>query len=44
VETEECPLVLDYIARKRLCGITIDHVEKAINTVYGEDRFIEPGE
>ncbi len=42
VETEECPLVLDYIARKRLCGITIDAVEEAANSLLGEDRFQEP--
>jgi len=42
VEKEECPLVLDYIASKGLGGITIDHVEEAINSLLGEDRFIEP--
>jgi len=36
-------LVLDYIATQGMMKITADHVEEAINTVYGEDRFIEPG-
>jgi hypothetical protein len=42
ITREECPLILDYIARKGMCGITIDHVEQAINELLGEDRFIEP--
>jgi hypothetical protein len=42
VEKDECGAVLDYLASKGMVSITIDHVEEAINTVYGEDRFIEP--
>ncbi len=42
ITTEECSLVLDYIARKSVVGITVDHVETAINELLGEDRFIEP--
>jgi hypothetical protein len=42
VEKEELPLVLDYIASKEMCHITIDHVELAINELLGQDRFIEP--
>ena len=42
VTREECSDVLDYIARKNMVGITIDHVEQAINELLGEDRFIEP--
>jgi hypothetical protein len=41
VEKEELPLVLDYIANRRMVGITIDHVEDAINEMW-DDRFIEP--
>ena len=42
VTSEECPLVIDYIASKGMVGITIDNVEEAINGLLGEDRFIEP--
>ncbi len=41
VTKEECPLVLDYIAAKRMVGITVDVVEQAVNELW-EDRFIEP--
>jgi len=34
--------MLDYIASKGLVRITIDHVEQAINSLLGEERFIEP--
>jgi hypothetical protein len=44
ITQDECPLVLDYIAKKRLVGITIDTTEQAINELLGENRFIEPGE
>ena len=44
VETEECGAVLDYIASNGLVGINVDVVEEAINSLLGEDRFIEPGE
>ena len=44
VEKEELPLVLDYIVSKGMCGVTNDHVEEAVNSLLGEDRFIEPGE
>ena len=37
----ECGKVLDYIGHKHTAGITIDHVEDAINTLF-PDRFIEP--
>jgi hypothetical protein len=42
ITREECADVLDYIARKGMVGVTIDHVEQAINELLGEDRFIEP--
>ena len=42
VTPDECADVLDYIAQENLVGITIDHVETAINERFGEDRFIEP--
>ena len=42
VTPDECADVLDYIAQEHLVGITIDHVETAINERFGEDRFIEP--
>jgi len=38
---DECPLVLDYIAQKSMVGITVDHVETAINELF-DNRFIEP--
>lgn len=40
ITPSELPQVLDHLAKK--VRITIDHVEDAINTVFGEDRFIEP--
>jgi hypothetical protein len=42
VEEEECGAVLDYIASKGMIGINIDVGEDAINSLLGEDRFIEP--
>jgi predicted nucleic acid-binding OB-fold protein len=39
---EESSQVLDYIAAKRMVGITADVVEEAVNELLGEDRFIEP--
>ena len=42
VEKQECGAVLDYISQKGMVSITIDHVEEAVNTLLGEDRFIEP--
>jgi len=42
ITKEECALVLDYVAKKGMVVITIDHVETAINKLLGEDRFIEP--
>ena len=42
ITREECSLVLDHIASKSMVGITVDHVETAINELLGEDRFIEP--
>ncbi len=44
VEPHELGAVLDYIAAKGMVAITIDHVEEAINSLLGEDRFIEPGQ
>ncbi len=44
VEPEERQAVLDFIAQKGLVSISIDHVEDAVNSLLGEDRFIEPGE
>jgi len=44
VASEECPLVLDYIASKGMVSINLDVVEQAVNELLGEDRFIEPGE
>jgi hypothetical protein len=41
VTTPECAQALDYIGSKAMAGITIDHVEEAINTLF-PDRFIEP--
>lgn len=35
-------VVLDYIGRTHVAEISIDHVEDSINSVFGEDRFIEP--
>jgi len=42
VEPDERLAVLDYIAQKGMVAITIDHVEDAVNSLLGEDRFIEP--
>jgi hypothetical protein len=42
VTSKECSEVLDYIAQEHLVGLTVDHVETAINERFGEDRFIEP--
>lgn len=36
----ERTVILDYLAKR--VRITIDQVEDAINTVFGQDRFIEP--
>ena len=44
VEKQELPLVLDYIANRGMVSITVDVVEEAVNSLLGEDRFIEPGE
>ena len=42
ISTEERGEVLDYIADQNLIGLTVDHVEQAINEHLGEDRFFEP--
>ena len=42
VEADERHAVLDYIASKGMVGINIDVVEEAVNSLLGEDRFIEP--
>jgi len=44
VTSDECHAVLDYIAQKGVVAITVDTVEDAVNSLLGEDRFIEPGE
>lgn len=41
ITTPESAVVLDHIGNEALAGITIDHVEDAINTLF-PDRFIEP--
>ena len=41
VTTPECAQALDYIASHALAGVTIEHVEEAINALF-PDRFIEP--
>ena len=39
--TPETSIVLDHIAREGMIGMSIDHVEEAINKLF-PDRFIEP--
>ena len=41
VESHELGAVLDYIAINGMVSITIDHAEEAINSLLGENRFIE---
>ena len=41
ITTPEESTVLDHIAREGLVGMSIDHVEEAINKLF-PDRFIEP--
>jgi hypothetical protein len=41
ITTPEISTVLDHIAREGTIGMSIDHVEDAINTLF-PDRFIEP--
>ncbi len=41
ITTPETSIVLDHIAREGMVGMSIDHVEEAINTLF-PDRFIEP--
>ena len=41
ITTPEESIVLDHIAREGMVGMSIDHVEEAINTLF-PDRFIEP--
>lgn len=41
ITAEEQSTVLDHIAREGMVGMSIDHVEEAINTLF-PDRFIEP--
>jgi hypothetical protein len=40
ITTPECAIALDYIGSKAMAGITIDHVEDAINTLF-PGRLIE---
>jgi len=42
ITDDEWALVLDHLAHTGAVKLTIDHVEDAINTLLGEDRFIEP--
>ena len=42
ITEDERPIVLDYIAERRMTTITIDVVEAAINERFGWERFIEP--
>ena len=41
ITTPEQFIVLDHIGKESLVGMSIDHVEEAINTLF-PDRFIEP--
>lgn len=41
ITSHETSIVLDHIAREGLVGMSIDHVEDAINKLF-PDRFIEP--
>ena len=41
ITTPETSTVLDHIALEGMIGMSIDHVEEAINTLF-PDRFIEP--
>ena len=41
ITTPEESRVLDHIAREGMIGMSIDHVEEAINKLF-PDRFIEP--
>ena len=41
ITTPEESIVLDHIAREGMVGMSIDHVEEAINALF-PDRFIEP--
>ena len=41
ITTPEESIVLDHIAREGMIGMSIDHVNDAINTLF-PDRFIEP--
>ena len=41
VTKTECSRVLDHIASKAMVGITIEHVDEAINALFN-NRFIEP--
>ena len=41
ITTAETSIVLDHIAREGMVGMSIDHVEEAINKLF-PDRFIEP--
>ena len=41
ITTPETSIVLDHIAREGMVGMSIDHVNDAINALF-PDRFIEP--
>ncbi len=41
IAREECSMVLDHIASKGMVGITANHVEVAVDELFG-NRFIEP--
>ena len=42
ISEDERSTVLDYIAEQKMVVVTVDHVETAINELFGWDRFIEP--
>ena len=42
ITDDERSTVLDYIGEKQMVAIIVDTVEEAINSLLGQDRFIEP--
>ena len=42
ITEDERPVVLDYIAERKMVAVTIEVVEDAINERLGWDRFSEP--
>ena len=41
ISQEECSTVLDYVAERKMIGVTVDHVEQVVWDLFG-NRFIEP--